>query len=66
MEERKEITTIKLKKKTKNRLDKLRKHKRESYEEIVERILGLLNVLRSEPFEAQEKLFSLEKGDKTD
>jgi len=62
MEDRQEITTIKLRKKTKNRLDKLRKHKRESYEEIVERVLTILNTLRVEPFEAQEKLLSLEQG----
>ncbi len=59
-QEKKEITTIKLRRKTKNRLEKLRLHKRESYEEIIERILGILNICRNEPFEAQDKLLEIE------
>ena len=55
-----EITTIKLKKKTKERLDKLRVHKRDSYEDILERTLGILNLCRSNPEVAQEKLENLE------
>ncbi len=60
-QEKVQITTIKLTKKTKERLDKLRAHKRDSYEEILQRTLGILNLVRQEPDEAQEKLENLEK-----
>ncbi|MBU0466186.1 MAG: hypothetical protein KJ718_00265 [Nanoarchaeota archaeon] len=55
------ITTIKLKRKTKERLDKLKVHKRDSYDEIVQRVLGILNTCRSDPDNAQEKLENLEQ-----
>lgn len=56
-----EITTIKLKKQTKTRLEKLRVHKRETYEEILQSMLGILNLCRSDPEKAQEKLVAIEK-----
>jgi len=57
----KEITTIKLNKKTKGRLEKLRTHKRDSYDEIVQRMLNILNTCRIDPDEAQDKLMEIEK-----
>lgn len=56
-----DITTIKLNKKTKQRLDKLRLHDRESYDKIVQRMLGILNICRTDSDTAQEKLEDLEK-----
>ena len=56
-----EITTIKLNKKTKQRLDRLRVHKRDSYDEIVQRMLSILNTCRVNPVRAQSKLIFLEK-----
>ncbi len=47
------ITTIKIKKDTKLRLDHLKEYKRESYEEIIEKILHILNVVRGNPEAAQ-------------
>lgn len=47
------ITTIKIKKDTKLRLDHFKEYKRESYEEIVEKILHILNVVRGNPEGAQ-------------
>ncbi len=55
-----EITTIKLNRETKERIDKLRVHKRETYDEILKRMLGILNICRTNPDEAQEKLEKLE------
>ena len=60
MENRK-ITTIKLSEATKARLDKLRFYKRETYEEIVERILGILNLCKISPEKARSKLINLDK-----
>lgn len=55
------ITTIKVSVGTKERIDKLRAHKRDSYDEILQRLLGILNVCRADPDSAQEKLVKLEQ-----
>ena len=60
----KDITTIKLKKETKKRIDKLRVHARESYDEIVQRMLGILNSARINPEGAQNKLRDIERQKK--
>jgi hypothetical protein len=57
----KDITTMKINKKTKERLEKLRVHKRETYDEILQSILGILNVCRTDPDRAQEKLHGIER-----
>ncbi|MBI2452351.1 hypothetical protein HYV50_04730 [Candidatus Pacearchaeota archaeon] len=59
--EKNKITTIKLCKETKSRLEKLRIHKRETYDEIVQGILNILNLTRINPEMAQKKLISIEK-----
>ena len=56
-----EITTIKLNKTTKARIDKLRLHKRETYEEIIQSLLDILNTCRLNPQKAQARLLSMEK-----
>ncbi|MFH1802912.1 MAG: hypothetical protein ABH864_05705 [archaeon] len=58
--EKEQITTIKIQRQTKERLDKLRVHKKDSYDEIVQRMLGILNVCRRDPDVAQETLEKLE------
>lgn len=54
-------TTIKLDKKTKTRLDKLRVYKRESYDEIVQSMLDVLNTCRISPERARAKLIFLDR-----
>ena len=54
-----EITTIKLQKKTKSRLDKLKVYKRESYEEVLQYILDILNICRINPEKARIKLLRI-------
>lgn len=56
-----EITTIKLEKETKERLDKLKVHKRESYDEIIQKMLELLNLVKAEPEKARAKLISIDR-----
>ncbi len=56
-----DITTIKLRKNTKNRLDKLKTHKRDSYEDITQRILEILNLCRLNPLRAKAKLMEIDK-----
>ncbi len=42
----KNITTIKLEKETKSRLDKLKEHEKESYNDLIKKTLYLLNIFR--------------------
>lgn len=56
-----DVTTIKIYKSTKERLNKLRTYKRESYEEIVEKLLDILNMCRGDPLKAQSALLALER-----
>ena len=55
-----EITTIKLTKKTKGRLEKLKLHKKESYEEVLQKILNILNTCRVNPHKAKEILLEID------
>jgi hypothetical protein len=55
-------TTIKLSRETKERLEKLREHKRESYDDILRKMLGILNITKSEPEKARS---ILQKVDET-
>lgn len=50
------ITTIKLLEETKLRIEKLREHKRESYDDILRKILYVLNIARDDPDKAKKIL----------
>ncbi|MEA3248696.1 MAG: hypothetical protein U9Q73_03260 [Nanoarchaeota archaeon] len=50
------ITTIKLAEETKFRLEKLREHKGESYDDILRKILYILNVARDDSEKAKRIL----------
>ena len=50
------ITTVKLQKETKERLDKLRENRNESYDDILRKILYVLNATREDPFKAKKIL----------
>ncbi len=62
--EKSNITTVKLERETKSRLDKLRLHRRETYDEILQRVLGILNLSRINPEKAQERLRLIERRGK--
>lgn len=55
------ITTIKLLNETKNRIEKLRENKRESYDDILRKILYVLNVSRDDPDKAKRILEKIEE-----
>src|SRR3989344_4868279 len=55
MEEGK-ITTIKLLEETKFRIEKLKEHKKESYDDILRKILYILNLVRDEPEKGKKLL----------
>jgi len=50
------ITTLKLLEETKNRIEKLREHKRETYDDILRKILYVLNAAREDPDKAKRIL----------
>lgn len=54
------ITTIKINKETKQRLDKLKEYSRETYEEVIKKLLFILNVSRKNPEKAQKILNRLD------
>jgi len=56
-----EITTIKLKKSTKERIEKLRIYPRETYDEILQKIMNILNICKKNPERAKAKLHSIDK-----
>jgi len=64
MDEKNEITTIKLSKSTKGRIDSLKEYRRESYEEIIEKILEILNVCKMNPLKARAKLIKIDRQHK--
>src|SRR5688572_2932966 len=55
------VTTVKVMKITKERLDHLRLYKRETYDEIIQKILEILNICRVNPDAAQHKLITLDR-----
>ncbi len=55
------ITTIKIDKETKLRLDKLKVHHKESYDEIIQKILYVLNLCKASPEEARNRLIAIDK-----
>ena len=55
-----DITTIKLSKKTKARLDNLKVYRKETYEEILIKMLEILNLFRRDSEEAKRRLAQIE------
>tara|TARA_Y100000034_G_C6664577_1_gene291485 strand:+ start:275 stop:496 length:222 start_codon:yes stop_codon:yes gene_type:complete len=48
----KDITTIKIHKQTKERLNRLKEHERETYEQVLRKILYILNISKKNPEKA--------------
>lgn len=57
-----EDTTIKLNRKTKERLDNLKEHNRETYQQVIEKILYILNVFRKNSLLGNKALSNLDKS----
>ena len=58
------ITTIKVGIETKARLDKLRVYHKESYDEVIQKILYILNLCKSGSSEARARLLAIDKAKK--
>src|SRR3989344_8193835 len=54
------VTTIKISMETKSRLDKLKEYKKESYEEIMQKIFLIINILKVNPVKARKILKRIE------
>jgi len=59
---KKEITTIKIEKTTKSRLDKLKEYERETYNQLIKKILHILNTFRKNPEVANRILKNIDKN----
>jgi len=62
----KEISTIKLTKATKERIDKLRLYKRETYDEILQNMLTILNICKINPEAARIRLLGIDRKKRKD
>ncbi len=58
------ITTIKLSGETKKRLDHLKVYRRETYEEILQKIFQILNLCKVSPERARGRLISIDRQKK--
>lgn len=56
------ITTIKLQIETKERLERLKEHKRETYDEVIRKVLYILNQIRKDPLSANRVLNKIDKN----
>ncbi len=56
-----ESTTIKISRETKQRLDNLKEHEKESYNEIIRKILYILNLIRKNPSLGNNALNKIDK-----
>ncbi|MAG02398.1 hypothetical protein CMI42_03605 [Candidatus Pacearchaeota archaeon] len=57
-------TTIKIYGETKSRLDKLKEHSKESYDEVLRKIFFIFNSLRKDSEKAQRVLKKIDRGAK--
>jgi len=58
------ITTIKIHKETKERLDKLKENDRETYEEVLKKILFILNTSKTNPQRARSLMRRIDSSQK--
>ena len=49
IKDKKQITTIKIEKNSKKRLDGLKEYPRETYDELINKIIGIINITISNP-----------------
>ena len=61
IKENKKITTIKLEQETKSRLDKLKEHEKESYNQVLKKILYILNTFRKNPETGKRMIDDIDK-----
>ena len=61
MRDNSKITTLKLTKNTKTRLEKLKSYRRETYDELLEKILEMLNLIRLDPESARARLSAIDR-----
>ena len=62
IKENTKITTIKVERETKGRLDRLKEHERESYNEVIKKILHLLNIFRKNPEQGNKVLKAIDNS----
>lgn len=61
-EKKPEITTIKINSEIKSRLDNLKEHEKESYNETIKKMLNLLNIFKKSPALANRILSNIDRA----
>jgi hypothetical protein len=61
MSQKNEISTVKLQKETKSRMLQLKTYKRETYDEIIQKMLTILNICKANPERAQARLRAIDR-----
>jgi len=56
------ITTIKLEKETKARLSRLKEHERETYDQVIRKVLYILTKIRKDPVSANRLLTRIDRN----
>jgi len=64
MNKKKSITTIKLEQQTKQRLEKLKETNRETYDDILRKMLYILSIVKIDPDKAQDILENIDEARK--
>ncbi|MEN9625996.1 MAG: hypothetical protein RL557_324 [archaeon] len=64
-DKKEEVTTIKVYRGTKERLNKLREYGRESYDEVLRKMFFIINSLKKDPQQAQKILDKIDSSIKT-
>ena len=60
------ITTIKIQRSTKSRIDHLRVYRRETYDEILQEMLAILNLCKNNPLQARQRLLQIDRKTKSE
>ena len=55
-------TTIKIYENTKNQLDQFREYKNESYDEVIKKVIFIVNKIKTEPKLSRETVEAIEKA----
>jgi hypothetical protein len=60
MVKKNQISTVKLQKETKDRMQNLKVYNRETYDELIQKMLSILNTLKQNPERAQARLRAID------
>jgi len=57
-----DVTTIKIERETKTRLERLKEHERETFNQVIKKILYILNQIRKDPISGNRVLGNIDRN----